>query len=105
MLKRENEASQIWLRRDRIFLEGDVWFFHTREGIEVGPYEGMIEACEDAEMLTLLLYGASGADACAVIGDFLPETPALLMGGGGRPQAVGEGPPGGNVYVLRPDAV
>ena len=48
---RQNEQSRTWFRSDRVFLSDGKWFFHTREGVDVGPYESQFEAEIEAGML------------------------------------------------------
>ena len=58
------------------------WFFHTREGVDVGPYESQFEAEIEAGMLKeLLRERASKGDGCmAVIREFVLDSYAM-----GRP--------------------
>ena len=45
--KRHNDGTDTrsWFRTDRIFMDGEQWFFYTREGIE-GPFPTLVEAEE-----------------------------------------------------------
>ncbi len=45
---RRGEKSKKWVRSERFFEVGGIWFFSTREGIDVGPYVSEREAkkCE-----------------------------------------------------------
>lgn len=50
-----NEQRRTWFRSERVFLSDGRWFFHTREGVDVGPYESQFEAEIEAGMLKELL--------------------------------------------------
>jgi hypothetical protein len=52
---RSNEQSKTWFRSDRVFLSNGKWYFHTREGVDVGPYDTQFEAEIEASMLKELL--------------------------------------------------
>jgi hypothetical protein len=52
---RSGEAEQLWFRTDRIFRSDGAWYFATREGIDVGPYEHREDARRDAKSLIRLL--------------------------------------------------
>ena len=42
---RNNEEQRVWFRSERVFFSnGSDWYFQTREGIDVGPYESQFEA-------------------------------------------------------------
>ncbi len=47
---RQGEAKRF--RSDRVFNANGEWFFHTREGTDVGPYSSRKEATEEAERLS-----------------------------------------------------
>ena len=71
---RKNEPPKTWFRSDRVFRSDGHWFFHTREGIAVGPYKTRFEAEIDAGMLKSQLMDIDSADparARAVIREFL----------------------------------
>ena len=46
---RQNEETRTWFRSDRVFLSDGKWFFHTREGVDLGPYESQFEAEIEAQ--------------------------------------------------------
>ena len=48
---RVEEEKRTWFRSERIFNCNGEWYFHTSEGIDVGPYESQLEADIEAEML------------------------------------------------------
>jgi hypothetical protein len=52
---RAGEDDQLWFRTDRIFRSDGAWYFATREGIDVGPYEHRDDARRDAKSLIRLL--------------------------------------------------
>jgi hypothetical protein len=53
---RSGEAIRMWFRSDRCFTVGDhQWYFLTREGIDVGPYDSKFEAETEARRLIRLL--------------------------------------------------
>jgi hypothetical protein len=54
---RAGEDTRVWFRTNRFFNVGAVWFFATREGIDVGPYESKGSAESDARMLMDILRG------------------------------------------------
>ncbi len=79
---REDENPRTWFRSDRVFLSNSQWFFHTREGVDVGPYESQFEAEIEAGMLKELLRERTHkGDGCmAVIREFVLDSYAM-----GRP--------------------
>ncbi len=82
---RANETPRTWFRSERVFLSNGQWFFHTREGVEVGPYDSQFEAEIEAGMLRELLRGhADGEQALAVIREFVLDSYVM-----GRPLAPG----------------
>ena len=52
---RIDEKPKTWFRSERVFLSDEKWFFHTREGVDVGPYDSQFEAEIEAGMLRELL--------------------------------------------------
>lgn len=49
-----NEFEAKRFRSDRIFNANGEWYFHTREGTDVGPYASRSEAEEEALRLSRL---------------------------------------------------
>lgn len=41
---RAGEQGPVPTRSSRLFLDGNQWFFHTREGTDIGPYKTEQEA-------------------------------------------------------------
>lgn len=53
---RKNEQAKTWFRSERVYLASiDQWYFRTREGVEIGPYESQFEAEIEAGLLKELL--------------------------------------------------
>ncbi len=78
---RDTESPKTWFRSDRVFLSNNEWFFHTREGVDVGPYPSQFEAEIESGMLKELLRPVSVGDpAMAVIREFVLDSYAM-----GRP--------------------
>lgn len=71
---RTNERPQTWFRSERVFLSDGRWYFHTREGIDVGPYESQFEAEIEAGMLKELLRERPGADPLGIIREFVLDS-------------------------------
>src|SRR6056297_576803 len=76
MANRRNEQERTWFRSDRFFRSNERWYFHTREGMAVGPYKTRFEAEIDVGMLMAQLKDAPEGQVCRVIRDF-------IMGSGG----------------------
>ncbi len=79
---RQHEDPKTWFRSDRVFLSDGQWFFHTREGVDVGPYESQFEAEIEAGMLKELLRerGDQADGGMSVIREFVLDSYAM-----GRP--------------------
>lgn len=71
MANRRDEEPKTWFRSDRVFRVDGEWFFHTREGIAVGPYSDKFAADVDAEMLKSLLVGVEEAEAHDIVREFV----------------------------------
>ncbi len=72
---RSDETLRTWFRSDRVFIEQGNWFFHTREGVEVGPYESQFEAEIEAGLLRELLRQTEpGPASMSVIRDFVLDS-------------------------------
>ncbi len=68
---RAGEPQRTWFRTSRFFSVGEVWFFTTREGIDVGPYESKAAAQRDAaRLLDILKATATEAEARLAIHQF-----------------------------------
>jgi hypothetical protein len=79
---RIDEQPKIWFRSDRVFLSDSQWFFHTREGVDIGPYDSQFEAEIEAGMLKELLRerGSKMDTGMSVIREFVLDSYAM-----GRP--------------------
>lgn len=76
---RQNERPRTWFRSERVFLSDGRWYFHTREGVDVGPYDSQFEAEIEAGMLKeLLRERAEGDGALNVIREFVLDS--YIMG-------------------------
>lgn len=43
-LNRAGEQGTIPQRNDRFFKTGDYWYYTTREGVDIGPFDSLAEA-------------------------------------------------------------
>ena len=78
---RQQEQPRVWFRSDRVFASGSDWYFHTREGIDVGPYTSHFEAEIEAGLVKELLRSAGTPEAAVgIIRDFVLDSYSL-----GRP--------------------
>lgn len=79
---RHDEKAKTWFRSERVFLSDEKWFFHTREGVDVGPYDSQFEAEIEAGMLKELLRerDSKGTASISVIREFVLDSYAM-----GRP--------------------
>ncbi len=81
LVGRRDERSKTWFRCDRVFHTNGRWYFHTREGIDIGPYESQLEAEIEAGMLKELIKNSGvNGESLAVLRDFILESFSL-----GRP--------------------
>jgi hypothetical protein len=77
---RKNEPVRTWFRSHRIFRSNEYWYFHTREGIDVGPFQSEFEAQVESNILKHVLNGtADDKDAIAAIREFLLDAPTATM--------------------------
>jgi len=77
MEHRRNEPRRTWFRSHRIFRSDSNWYFHTREGIDVGPFASEFEAQVEASILKSLLKDAeSQSAATAMVREFLLDSTA-----------------------------
>ena len=80
MSRRTDETPHTWFRSERVFRSDGNWFFHTREGIAVGPYRDKFSAEVDAEMLKPMLKDTSLDEACLIIKEFMLDQGKTLGG-------------------------
>lgn len=72
---RSNESPRTWFRSERVFLSDGRWYFHTRECVDVGPYDSQFEAEIEASMLKELLRARAQDDgALDVIREFVLDS-------------------------------
>jgi hypothetical protein len=76
MANRQHESARTWFRSDRFFRSNEKWYFHTREGAQIGPYATRFDAEIDAGRLLALLRDTPEERSLRVIRDF-------VMGSGG----------------------
>ncbi len=79
---RNNEQPRTWFRSERVFHTDGAWFFRTREGVDLGPYDSRSEAEIEAGLLRELLRCERGS-ALGVIRSFVID--AFAMGRALRP--------------------
>jgi len=79
--RRDENSKKTWFRADRVFHTNGRWYFHTREGIDVGPYDSQLEAEIEAGMLReLIKHTRARGESLSVLRDFILESFTL-----GRP--------------------
>ena len=71
--RKTDPHPKTWFRSERVFRADGSWFFHTREGIAVGPYASQFEAEVDAGMLKSMLKNADPESAVAIIREFMVD--------------------------------
>lgn len=98
LVGRENEKKKTWFRSDRVFITNGQWYFHTREGIDVGPYESQLEAEIEAGLLRELFKNTTvDGEALRVLKEFILESFSL-----GRPLNVRVSADAEHIIVDRP---
>lgn len=77
---RKGEIERTWLRSRRVFApRAGRWYFRTREGVEIGPYDTPFEAEIEAGLLKELLKKCDSDDRCnATLKSFIRD--GLAMG-------------------------
>ena len=72
MTHRKNETQRPWFRSERVFRSNGSSYFHTREGIDVGPFQSLFEAQVESSILKNILAQAKTRDgALSAIREFL----------------------------------
>jgi len=89
--QRRDETAKLWFRSERFFRCNELWYFHTREGLAVGPYKTRTAAEVDSALLIEQLKVTPKEEAIAVIRDF-------IMGMGGELDYVND--PAFTAYVV-----
>ncbi len=75
MEQRSNETARTWFRSNRVFRVNEAWYFHTREGIDVGPFQSEFEAQVEASILKHVLNAAEDPTAAlTAIREFVLDT-------------------------------
>jgi hypothetical protein len=68
----DNVNKKVFFRSERIFRANGSWYFHTREGIDVGPFNTEFEAQVESSILKNILKDAKDRSAAiATIREFL----------------------------------
>ena len=67
---RQGESAKHWSRSSRYFSVGGVWFFTTREGIDVGPFESKKEAVAHCRSLVKSLGDKSDRQAFQLVFEY-----------------------------------
>lgn len=77
---RSNEEARVWFRSDRVYLHAHgSWYFRTREGVEIGPYDTRFEAEIEAGLLKELLQKSASEEIRQnVVDEFIAD--GLEMG-------------------------
>jgi len=65
--RKSDTKRQLWFRSSRVFASDGKWFFQTREGVDMGPYDSPFEAEVEAQMLMELLRENASADGAAQV--------------------------------------
>lgn len=68
---RGGERQRHWYRCERVFCADGAWYFHTREGVNVGPYVCQFDAELEAGLLTQKLKQSQKGEATAIIRDHM----------------------------------
>lgn len=76
---RKTEKPRTWFRSERVFLmDQNAWYFRTREGVEIGPYDSQFEAEVEAGLLKELLKPVEGENArISLIREFVLDSFAV----------------------------
>ena len=45
-MSRKEEAGNVPVRSDRLFTQHNYWYFRTREGMDIGPFDSISEAID-----------------------------------------------------------
>ena len=73
---RSEEQERVWFRSERVFLSGgSEWYFQTREGVDLGPYDTQFEAEVEAGLLKELLLNCGDEAAIGItIQEFVSDS-------------------------------
>ena len=77
--QRRDEAPRTWFRSERVYLlEANAWYFRTREGVEIGPYDSEFEAQVEAGLLKQLIKNVqSDEQKLEIIREFVLDSFAM----------------------------
>jgi hypothetical protein len=68
---RGGEEQKRWYRAARFFQVDNVWFFSTREGLDIGPYDSEMTAkSHERKLVTLLIRAKTSEEAYRVIYEY-----------------------------------
>lgn len=70
---RRNEKIKTWFRSEPVFSCNGKWYFHTREGIDIGPYDSQLEAEIESGMVRQFFRDADG-NSFTVLRDFILDS-------------------------------
>jgi hypothetical protein len=77
MTRKSDAEQRLWFRSMRVFASNGKWYFHTREGVDCGPYDTQFEAEVEAGILRELLRESdaeSGERVRGVVRQFVVES-------------------------------
>ena len=60
-MNRDGEQGLVPIRSDRLFTQHDYWYFRTREGMDIGPFDSISEALEGVRGFVDFLHTAEPA--------------------------------------------
>lgn len=75
--RKTDNDQRLWFRSSRVFASNGSWYFHTREGVDMGPYETQFEAEIEAGILLKLLRESDPTDqsgSARVIREFVLDS-------------------------------
>ena len=74
--QRQNESQRLWFRSERVYRCNGLWYFHTREGVDIGPYKTQFDAEAEVTMLKNILKATPIDRVLCVIREFMLESQA-----------------------------
>lgn len=73
---RNGEKPKNWFRSGRVFKVGVVWFFTTREGIDIGPFGSELDAkMHEQQLIALLRKELTDAEARKIVYEYKHQPP------------------------------
>lgn len=65
---RDGEVDKLWFRSDRYFTVGNVWYFSTRENLDIGPYSSREAASYGLDLfIDCVISQEMDADEAAIV--------------------------------------